>query len=302
MVLQLYCLLQSFIINNTVNCSLEFWRGGTTRLFKPVAWVTLRGSSSYPLCFLEEHVLVLWLSILVSSLFSSSSFLMEGMKPPHYRWQGSLFLWVGAFHIREVDRCCHPYLTWGVLTYFTPPLCFVWPCLPWPSSMSGCIHCGVHYLPARMGIDVIPSTLHMCSFWGLQPHHITWGLHPSLVDAPVDIHGRSHNFPFFHPRKSFTGRSLGDCLTIVLLQCPLPFTSYRGSIAWGGAGTPVPCMMAAHTQGNANLWCKEEVSFGGGLMTFCVGLSLSRRGCLSWSDAWPPKSPLPTYPWSSSFP
>ena len=29
------------------------------------------------------------------------------MKPPLYRWQGSLFWWVGAFCIREVDRCCH---------------------------------------------------------------------------------------------------------------------------------------------------------------------------------------------------
>ena len=47
---------------------------------------------------------------------------------------------------------------------------------------------------------------------------------------------------------------------------------------------------------------QEEVSFGGGLMTFCVGSSLHKRGCLSWSDAPPPKSLLPTYPWSSSFP
>ena len=38
---------------------------------------------------------MLWLSIMVSSL--------EGMKPSLYRQQGSLFRWVGAFCIREVD-------------------------------------------------------------------------------------------------------------------------------------------------------------------------------------------------------
>ena len=123
------------------------------------------------------------------------------MKPPLYRQQGFLFWWVGAFHIREVDKCCHS-LTWGLLTHFTPLLFYVWSCLPWPSSVSGCIHHGVHYPPASMGIDIIPSALCTCSFWGLQPHHITWGLHPSSVDTLVDVHGRSHNFPFFHPREA----------------------------------------------------------------------------------------------------
>ena len=53
-----------------------------------------------------------------------------------------------------------------------------------------------------MGIDIIPSALHMCSFQGLQPNHVTCGLHLSSVDASVDVHGRSHNFPFFHPREA----------------------------------------------------------------------------------------------------
>ena len=60
----------------------------------------------------------------------------------------------------------------------------------------------VHYPPVSMGIDVIPSALHMCLFQGLQPHHITCGLHSSSVDAPVDVHGRSHNFLLFHPREA----------------------------------------------------------------------------------------------------
>ena len=92
-------------------------------------------------------------------------------------------------------------LTWGYLPVLLPP-CSVWPCLPWPSSMSGCIGHWVHYVLASMDIDVFPSALHMCSFWSLQPHHITWGLHLTSVDAPVDIHSGIRNFPFFHPREA----------------------------------------------------------------------------------------------------
>ena len=65
--------------------------------------------------------------------------------------------------------------------------------------------------------------------------------------------------PIFPPQGSFTGRSLGDCLTIILLWHPLPFTSYKGSLALGGTGTPVPCMMVTHTQGNANLWHDKKL-------------------------------------------
>ena len=64
--------------------------------------------------------------------------------------------------------------------------------------------------------------------------------------------------PILPPQGSFTGRSLGDCLDVFLLWHPPFVTSNGGSLAWGGTGTPVPCMMAAHTQGNANLWCNEK--------------------------------------------
>ena len=37
--------------------------------------------------------------------------------------------------------------------------------------------------------------------WHLQPCHSTCGLHPSSVDALVDVHGRSHNLPLIHPRE-----------------------------------------------------------------------------------------------------
>ena len=73
----------------------------------------------------------------------------------------------------------------------------------------------------------------------------------SMVEATTSI---------FSPQGSFTGRSLGDCLTTFLLWHPLFLTSNGGSLVWGGAGTPVQCMMGAHTQGNANLLCNEKKS------------------------------------------
>ena len=77
-------------------------------------------------------------------------------------------------------------------------------------------------------VDIYPSTKCMQS---CQPFHqrrypwllhITWNLHPSSVDAPVDIHGRSHSFPFIHPREVFLtwcwviARSLSSCGTVSL--------------------------------------------------------------------------------------
>ena len=189
-----------------------------------------------------------WLSILVTSL--------KGMMPPLYRQQGSLFRWVGAFCVREVDYIV--LLSDIGVTYLFHSPHFIWPCLPWPSSMIGCIPLGVHYPLASMGIDIIPSALCTCSFRGLQPHHITWGLHLSSVDALVDVHGRSCNFPFFHPREALL---IGCQVTALpLSSCGILFffTSYRGSLAWGGAGTPVPCMTPVHTQGNANFWHNKK--------------------------------------------
>ena len=124
-------------------------------------------------------------------------------------------------------------LTQGLLTHFTPPI-YVWPCQLWPSSMIGCIPLGVHYLPASMGIDVIPSALSTCSFWGLQPHHVTWGLHPPSLDAPVDIHSRSCNFPFFHPREALL---VGYWVTTLpLFSCGILFLSPLAEVVFHGVG------------------------------------------------------------------
>ena len=51
----------------------------------------------------------------------------------------------------------------GVPTHFTPPL--VWPCQPWPSLVTGCIHLGVHYPPASMGIDICVDVSFCCNIW-----------------------------------------------------------------------------------------------------------------------------------------
>ena len=126
---------------------------------------------------------------------------LKGMMPLLYSQWVSLFGWLGALCIREADYfVLHSNM--GVTYPFHSPH-FVWPCLPWPSSVSGCIPLWVHYLPASMGIDVIPSALHTCSFQNLQPNHFTCGLHPSLVDALIDVQSRSCNFSFFHPREAF---------------------------------------------------------------------------------------------------
>ena len=111
---------------------------------------------------------------------------------------------------------------------------FVWPCLPWPSSVIGCIPLWDHYLPASMGRDIIPSALHTCSFQSLQPDHFTCGLHPSSMDAPVDIHSRSCDFPFFHPREALL---VGHWVTALpLFSCGVLFSSPLTQVVLHGVG------------------------------------------------------------------
>ena len=238
---------------------------------------------------------------------------MEGMKPPLYRWWAALFQWLRAFCIREVPRFVILLVYRGYLPISIPLLfCLALPTMIqfcewlhsswgslWPSSVSSGIHLGVHYPPVSTAIDIIPSTLHMCSFWGLQSHHITWDLHPSLVDAPVDVHGRSCNFPLFHPREALL---VGHQVTALpLFSCGILSFSPLTEVVLCGVGlvylshawwlpihkvTPTSDIMRSPIQ-----WRNLR-----------AGSSLHKRGCLSLSDAPPPMSPHPTYPWSSSFP
>ena len=84
---------------------------------------------------------------------------------------------------------------------------------------------------ASMGSDVIPPAKCMGSVRLSCLLHITWSLHPSLVDALADIHGRSHNFPLIHPREVLldghwvTAQPLFSCgiiLASLALQVGLP--------------------------------------------------------------------------------
>ena len=194
------------------------------------------------------------------------------------------------------------FLIQGLLAHFTCP-CF---CLALPTVTQFCdwSHSSWGSLSASINghqccslcltyMFILRSAATSCYLWSL----------PILSGCSGRCPWQKLQLPVFPPQGSFIGRSLGDCLTTFLLWHPLSFTSYRGSLAWGGAGTPVPCMMAAHTEGECqSLMQWEEVSFGGGLMTFHVGSSLHKRGHQPWFDPPPPKSLLPTYPWSSSSP
>ena len=118
--LLLYCLLQSFLINNTVNCSSKFWRGSYSKAIWTSSLGELRGFMQLP-PFLEEHILMFWLLFMVSSLFFSSSFLMEGMKPSLYRWHVPLS--VGRSILYQRGRLMLSFLlTWGYLPISLPPL------------------------------------------------------------------------------------------------------------------------------------------------------------------------------------
>ena len=137
--LQWYCLSQSFIINNTVYCSSEFWESGIMRLFNPIAQVTVRGFPQLsPISWRSTSSCSgckFWFSLLLSFFVLSNGGyevtllqvawvpLLVGGSIPHQRGRQMLsFL-----------------LTQGYLPVSLPPL-FVWSCLPWPSSMSGCIY------------------------------------------------------------------------------------------------------------------------------------------------------------------
>ena len=125
---------------------------------------------------------------------------------------------------------------------------------------------------------------------------------PPSVDAPVDVHGRSHNLPLIHPREVL----LAGCwmTTWPLLSCGIITSSLPAEVGLHGVDWYICSMHDRHlnTRECQPLMQWEEVGFSGGCMTIHLGLSLCRRGCLSWSDVPPHMSPLPTYPWSSSFP
>ena len=90
---------------------------------------------------------------------------------------------------------------WATCPFHSPN--FFWLALPAMTQFSEWQHSSFGSLSASInGYRHHPSALRTCSSGGLQPNHFTCGLHPSSVDAPVDIHDPSCNFPFFHPREA----------------------------------------------------------------------------------------------------
>ena len=143
-------------------------------------------------------------------------------------------------------------LTRGLLTHFTPPvLCLALPPMTqfhdWSHSSWGSLSASInrHRHHSLCLTYVFPLRSAATS-------HYLRSL-PILSGCSGRHSQQKPQLPIFPSQGSFTSRSFGDHLTIFLLWHPLSFTSCRGSLAWGGAGTPVLCMMAAHTQGNANL-------------------------------------------------
>ena len=124
------------------------------------------------------------------------------------------FLSVGGSISCRSDRPPVLHLDMGLLTCFTPPTLLALPAMTksseWQLSSFGSLSTSINGYRRR------PSALCTCPSRGLQPKHFTWSLHPSSVDALVDVHDPSDNFPYFHPWEAF----LVDCRV-----APLPFCS-----------------------------------------------------------------------------
>ena len=110
------------------------------------------------------------------------------------------------------------------------------------------------------------------------PLHITWSLHLSSVDAPVDVHGRSHSFPLIHPREVFLAwhwvdiRPPSSCC-VVLLSLPL-------GVGLTGVGWFISPILGRHPYIRE---CQPLMQWGGvcygvGHMAVHTGLSLHMRG------------------------
>ena len=184
-----------------------------------------------------------WLSTLVTSL--------EGMMPPLYRWQGSLFRWVGAFCIREADYIVLLSDTGVTYPFHSLPFSLALPTMTqfhdWSHSSWGSLSTSINGYRCHS-----LCLMYLFLLRSAAKSHYLWSS-PVLSGHSSRCPWQKLQLPIFLPQGSFAGRSLGDYLTTFLLWCPPFFTSYRGSLVWGGAGTPVPCMTAAHTQGNANV-------------------------------------------------
>ena len=150
-------------------------------LFNPVTQVIPQGLSNHP-CLLAsmsscsgcQFWFLCWFWFLLS--------LMEGMKPPLYRWWGSPLTTcrgVGLFCVREVDACLSLLLTWrGTYPFHS-------------TSLFGLANHG----PAQwVAVSILGFTICLCQ-WALT------SLPPLHICVPSDVHCHiTLSKVFTHPR------------------------------------------------------------------------------------------------------
>ena len=122
---------------------------------------------------------------------------------------------------------------WVTCPFHSPH--FIYLALPAMTQFSEWQHSSLGSLSTSIsGYGCCPSALHTCSFRGLQPNHFTCGLHLSSVDAPVDVHNPSCNFPFFQPREALL---VGHWVTALpSLSCGVLFPSSPKEVVLHGVG------------------------------------------------------------------
>ena len=117
-------------------------------------------------------------------------------------WHGGVYT-----HFIPQGSCFHIPILWAVVVVIQSAICW------------------------HLWADVYPSTRYMeadkpfCPGRHPCPLHITWNLHLSSVYTLVDVHRRSHSFPFIHPREVFLAwcwviTSWSSSCGVVLLSLP----------------------------------------------------------------------------------
>ena len=93
----------------------------------------------------------------------------------------------------------------GVNTHFIPQ----WSCYHVPILWVVVVAVQSAMPLTSTGWCLSPLQMHVSLHWPFCPRrhpcplHITWNLHPSSVDTLVDLHRRSHSFPFIQCREVF---------------------------------------------------------------------------------------------------
>ena len=122
------------------------------------------------------------------------------------------------------------------------------------------------------------------------------------MDAPFHIHGRSHSFPFIHPREVFLAWHWVIARPLSSHGTYLAVTPSGSRQAWLGWNWYIHPILGGHPHTRE---CQLLMQWGGvgcnvECMNFCAGFSLHMRGCLLQSDTLPQEACPPIYPWPSS--